>query len=163
MLQTIEVGDSTPQALRTLTKLILLYIWEAAGEDLGCLSVHIMCHKWRSVKCVCVGGVSVRESINPRGVRVISWGQKERAKDTTSARQRWMKGGGGVRKRARERDVRRRGRKIAMRWREGWCCQSCAERRVRHGQCVSGRISLTHAHFKLGKHLMLNMTHIPPF
>lgn len=39
--------------------------------------------------CVCV-----RESIHPRGVSVISRGQKERAKDKVSARQRWMERGG---------------------------------------------------------------------
>lgn len=45
----------------------------------------------------------VRESIHPRGVSVISRGQKERAKDKVSARQRWMERGGEKESEERER------------------------------------------------------------
>lgn len=71
----MEGGDSAPQEPDTHTKLILPCAVEGPGQNLCCLSAYIFCAtKWRSVKCVCGGGESVRErgSIHLRGVRVIS-------------------------------------------------------------------------------------------
>lgn len=90
----MEVGDSAPQHLHKATLCmrgshrrpgLLISIYTGPQMDEGYMRA-CMC-VWR--RCVCV-----RESIHPRGVSVISRGQKERAKDKVSARQRWMERGG---------------------------------------------------------------------
>lgn len=79
LTQSYLVYERQPQ--KTWAAYQYIYTQMDEGYMRACMCV------WR--RCVCV-----RESIHPRGVSVISRGQKERAKDKVSARQRWMERGG---------------------------------------------------------------------
>lgn len=141
--------------------LFYLVQWRDLGET--CLSAYIFCAtKWRSVKRVCGGGESVceRESIHPRGVRVISWGQEDGARDTACSRKGWMDG--WMEKRGEEEAQKKRSWVVEGDYK---CCQGCAGRRVWHGQRVTGGVFFPTNIWapQPSKQLMLNMTHLPPF